>query len=192
MVNSVDDSGRWQAPGDLELVRRFLNTWDFSASKRKAEDHLPALSANRAAWEAKFGGLVRPKRDELGDLTELRDGLRRLVEGDFEPDWLNAWLLRAQPVTQVAQGVHGSPRLEHIASPTAGTAGQLVVIVVEAVGSGTWSRLKACPDCRLVFYDATRNQSKRWCQMTAARGGRACGSIAKVRRWRARSRGNEG
>jgi predicted RNA-binding Zn ribbon-like protein len=43
-----------------------------------------------------------------------------------------------------------------------------------------------CPDCRLVFYDATRNQSKRWCQMSAAEGGRACGSIAKVRRWRAR------
>ena len=43
-------------------------------------------------------------------------------------------------------------------------------------------RLKACPDCRWVFYDNSRNGSKRWCGMYAGEeGGRACGTIAKVK-----------
>jgi predicted RNA-binding Zn ribbon-like protein len=36
-----------------------------------------------------------------------------------------------------------------------------------------------------VFYDHTRNASKRWCLMNAGGpNGRACGTIAKVRRYR--------
>ena len=67
-----------------------------------------------------------------------------------------------------------------------GPAGDLLAAVVRAIGSGTWQRLKACPDCRWVFYDSTRNASKRWCLMYAGGEGRACGTIAKVRRYRAR------
>jgi predicted RNA-binding Zn ribbon-like protein len=62
----------------------------------------------------------------------------------------------------------------------------VVGAVVEAVASGAWSRLRRCPDCRLVFWDRTRNASKIWCGMYAGADGRACGSIAKVRRYRAR------
>jgi predicted RNA-binding Zn ribbon-like protein len=186
VVNLLEDSQRWRAPVELELVRRFLNTWDFSARTRTAEDHLPAVAADRAAWKARFAGLAPPKRRELAQLTELRDGLRRLVEEGFESEPLNVWLRRMPPLTRVEIVGDDAPRLEHVPSPTAGTAGQLVAIVVDAIETGTWSRLKACRDCRLIFYDTTRNRSKRWCQMSAARGGRACGSIAKVRRWRAR------
>ena len=37
-----------------------------------------------------------------------------------------------------------------------------------------------------MFWDRTRNASKIWCGMYAGQDGRACGSIAKVRRYRAR------
>jgi predicted RNA-binding Zn ribbon-like protein len=37
---------------------------------------------------------------------------------------------------------------------------ELLVIVVQAIERKMWSRLKACPDCRLVFYDYTENASK--------------------------------
>jgi hypothetical protein len=54
-----------------------------------------------------------------------------------------------------------------------------------AVADGQWQRLKACPDCRWVFYDHTRNASKRWCLMHAGGpDGRACGTIAKLRQYR--------
>ena len=38
-------------------------------------------------------------------------------------------------------------------------------------------------------WDRTRNASKVWCGMYAGADGRACGSIAKVRRYRARRAG---
>jgi hypothetical protein len=46
-------------------------------------------------------------------------------------------------------------------------AGSILAIVLMAVADGQWQRLKACPDCRWVFYDHTRNASKRWCLMHA-------------------------
>ena len=68
-----------------------------------------------------------------------------------------------------------------------GPAGDFLAAVLAAVGAGTWKRLKACPDCHWVFYDNTRNGSKRWCLMYAGGpDGRACGTIAKVRRYRTR------
>jgi predicted RNA-binding Zn ribbon-like protein len=46
------------------------------------------------------------------------------------------------------------------------------------------SRLRACanPDCRWVFYDGTRNGTRRWCTMAV------CGNRAKLRRYRQRPR----
>jgi predicted RNA-binding Zn ribbon-like protein len=64
----------------------------------------------------------------------------------------------------------------------AGALGRLLGIVVAAVGTGEWSRVKTCrnPDCRWAFYDSTRNRSAVWCDMAV------CGSRAKSRRYYAR------
>lgn len=50
--------------------------------------------------------------------------------------------------------------------------------------NGDLTRLHTCPgnDCGWVFEDATKNRSRRWCDM------RDCGNVAKVRDYRARSR----
>ena len=61
--------------------------------------------------------------------------------------------------------------------------------VVRAVQADEWPRLKACPDCRVVFYDHTRSRTKVWCGMLAGGPeGRACGTIAKVARYRRKQR----
>jgi CGNR zinc finger len=71
-------------------------------------------------------------------------------------------------------------------------AGAVLELVVEAVAAGIWRRLKICPDCQLVFYDRTKPQNRVWCGMSAHDpGGRACGSIAKVRSWRERRKAAE-
>ncbi|MZQ86445.1 hypothetical protein GQF01_30520 [Paenibacillus sp. 5J-6] len=46
------------------------------------------------------------------------------------------------------------------------------------------SRLRICenPDCMAVYYDETRNRSKRFCD------DKACGNLMKVRRFRARQK----
>jgi predicted RNA-binding Zn ribbon-like protein len=55
---------------------------------------------------------------------------------------------------------------------------------VELLARGDSDRLKVCdnPECRFVFYDASKNRSRRWCAHTT------CGNRHKVRRFRERQR----
>jgi len=60
-----------------------------------------------------------------------------------------------------------------------------VAALLRASARPSWPRLKACrgEDCRWVFLDASRNTSRRWCDMAA------CGNPAKSASFRLRSRG---
>ena len=149
-----------EAPGQLESVRELLNTWLIPNDTRVPTDRLAA--GTPAATRA------------------LRDDLRSVVEREAEVDEvLSEWIVRLR-VTPVVSG--GAVRFRGRPG-----AGDVLAIVLEAVTRGEWDRLKACPDCRWVFYDNTRNASKRWCLMNAGGpDGRSCGSIAKVRRHRSR------
>jgi CGNR zinc finger len=167
VVNRADSGGQ-AAPAGLEPVRALLNTWLIPNDSRR-----PADNFEEFAWGQRW---------EHGDETEvreLRDDLRHVVEtGDA--DRLNRWIERTGIRPEVAGEVI-------VYRHDAGPAGDFLAVVLAAVGAGTWKRLKACPDCRWVFYDNTRNGSKRWCLMYAGGpDGRACGTIAKVRRYRSR------
>lgn len=167
MVNSggIRDQA---APGRLERVRTLLNTWLIPNDSRQPTDEFGAL-ALASDWNQSQAAVVR----------RLRDDLRTAVES-AHADALNGWIAELG-VRPVLEGEHLKFRHE------GGPAGEILVTVLDAVAAGTWLRLKACPDCRWVFYDRTRNGSKRWCLMYAGGpGGRACGTIAKVRRYRDR------
>jgi hypothetical protein len=158
------------APGALEEVRELLNSWLIPNDTRQPEDRFDEL-ARRQRWTRRDAALVR----------ELRDDLRQVVEdGGTAADGLTGWIGRLG-MRPVITGGQISYRHE------GGAAADTFEIVMAAIAAGTWSRLKACPDCRWVFYDNTRNGSKRWCLMTAGGpDGRACGTIAKVRSYRER------
>jgi len=149
-----------EAPGQLESVRQLLNTWLIPNDTRVPTDRLPAGTPTA--------------------VRALRDDLRSVMAGEAEADEvLSEWIVRLH-VTPVVIG--GAVRFRGRPG-----AGKVLAIVLEAVARGEWSRLKACPDCQWVFYDNTRNGSKRWCLMNAGGpDGRSCGSIAKVRRHRSR------
>lgn len=167
MVSSVTTPGQ-VAPGELELVRTLLNTWLIPNDSRRPTDVFGEL-AHEYGWS----------RREADKVRLLRDDLRAVVEsGDTEV--LNGWVGELQ--------VRLALRAGHLTFPhSGGAAGDVLVVVLGAIEDGTWRRLKACPDCRWVFYDSTRNASKRWCLMYAGGpDGRACGTIAKVRRYRER------
>ena len=168
MVTGAAASPGQVAPGDLERVRELLNSWLIPNVTRQPTDEFEQL-AGAQGWGREDSALVR----------ELRDDIRRAVEsGDAAR--LSSWVSRLglRPVISDA-GVS----YQHDAGP----AGDFMTIVLGALTAGQWSRLKACPDCRWVFYDYTRNGSKRWCLMNAGSpDGRACGTIAKVRRYRDR------
>jgi len=159
---------RQVAPGALEQVRELLNTWLIPNDTRRPTDRFAAYAERRR---------LRP--EDQARLRRLRDDLRAAVEGDPSSDErITRWLRRLDVRPAVRQRAL-------VFDHRGGAAGELLVIVLGAVTSGQWARLKACPDCRWVFYDHTRNASKRWCLMNAGgSGGRACGTIAKVRRYR--------
>jgi predicted RNA-binding Zn ribbon-like protein len=169
MVTAQDFAGQ-TAPGALEQVRELLNSWLIPNDSRLPDDRFDLL-ARRQGWTGTDAALAR----------ELRDELRRQVEaGAVDDDGLNRWISRLGMRPAIAGGSVG---YRHGGGP----AGDTLATVVAAIGAGTWKRLKACPDCRWVFYDNTRNGSKRWCLMYAGGPeGRACGTIAKVRRYRDR------
>ena len=190
MVNKLEDAPRWRAPGELEDVRRFLNTWEYVTRTRETRDHLPVLASDAAGWRRRFASVRRPKAGELDDLTALREGLRDAIEHGLDPEWVNGWLHAAGMTVAVTAEGDGSARIRFTPSSRPSTLADVLAIVLGAIADGDWLRVKACPGCRLVFFDRTRNASKRWCQMSAREGGRACGSIAKVRSWRRRQGGD--
>ena len=174
------------APGDLETVRQFMNTWLVPSATRVGEDRLPALLRDDIAWGQAFPQAALGPDDSVEKLVALRDDLRGMLDSDDWTDALNGWLARLPPVTQVT-GPGAEATVRHTAAAGSGVAGWMLAAVVDAVAAGTWSRLKRCPDCQWVFYDRTRSRSKVWCDMLSGdAGGRSCGTIAKVRRYRER------
>jgi hypothetical protein len=159
------------APGRLERVRTLLNTWLIPNDTRIPEDRFAGWSRRSGAAPAEAARL-RALRDDLrGAVEEPKSAARRLGR------WIALLDFRPSPGPD---GLHW----RHDGSRAAG----LLASVMDACADGTWPRLKACPDCRWVFFDHTRSATKRWCLMNAGPTGRACGTIAKVRRFRERRR----
>lgn len=157
------------APGRLEDVRTLLNTLRIPNDTRELRDDFQAYARKQGVSEAGRS------------LRRLRDELRSALEGEASIDAVANALIRRAKVRCAIKG--GVVEFESDSGP----AGDLACVVLRAIRDGAWPRLKACPDCRWVFYDGTRNASKRWCMMSgSADGGRGCGTIAKVRAYRRR------
>lgn len=159
------------APGALEDVRTLLNTWVIPNHTRRPEDHFD---------EYAIGHRLSASRQQL--MKELRDDLRQVVgRAADSAATVNRWIDRLDIRPCVSdEGIEFTHR--------SGPAGDIVSAVLSAIADRRWHRLKACPDCQWVFYDHSRNASKRWCLMSAGGpDGRSCGSIAKVRAHRERT-----
>jgi len=175
------------APGQLETVRKLMNTFLVSSATQIAEDRLPALLRDQKAWRREFPDVPLGADDTAELLIELRDDLRRMVGGGCGwPESLQRWLERFPPTVAVVLSGEAT-EVRHASAPESGVVGWILAVIVDAVADETWFRLKRCPDCQWVFYDRTRSRTKVWCDMLAGdAGGRSCGTIAKVRRYRER------
>ena len=103
---------------------------------------------------------------------------------------LNGWLEGCPLVARVVEE-DGGASVRYEPAPEAGFVSRVLAAVARGVEDGTFLRLKACPDCRWVFYDKSRSKTRVWCGMYAGEGGRACGTISKVRRYRQRHKAGE-
>lgn len=179
---------RRTAPGELELVRGFVNTRDLESES----DELATPEA-LAAWLA-GRGLLEPRASasetQLRRTLAVRESLRALLHANngarLDPDAV-ATLEAAARWADLAAVFDGRGRI--IVAPgrpgIPGAIGRLLAVSAAAMADGTWDRLKACPAerCGYAFYDSTRNRSARWCSTSV------CGNRTKVRAYRARRRG---
>jgi predicted RNA-binding Zn ribbon-like protein len=174
------------APGELERVRAFVNTWD-------AEDGTDAIESAAAlrAWLAERE-LIEPAakvtaaehRRALGVRDALRATLRAHHGHPDDEECAQDVLCDAshRAKLQVVFDDHGRSRLEPAAAGVDGAIGRLLTIAHQADLEGRWGRLKVCPadDCQWAFYDESRNRSATWCSM------KVCGNRHKVREYRER------
>lgn len=172
------------APGRLELVRSFVNTVE-------PEDELDLLQANGhlPSWCEESGLCPGIDEEGLTTLRRFREALRVVLEANAgEGDEQAAWLA-LQPFTERAcyrLGITepGRPVLKPGGTGADAAIGELFAIAYDAIGAGTWPRLKACckHSCRWAFYDQSKNGSGAWCSM------RVCGNRVKAERRRARQK----
>ena len=176
-----------QAPGDLELVRKFVNTLDIEQGT-DALSTPPAL----AEWFTQAGlgpSSPRPTAEDLRRATALREALRAilLAHGEGSPEPAGGWQTLDEAARrarlQVRFGMNGAPLLETIEAGVDAALGRLLAIVHAALADpDRWRRLKACRlhTCEWAFYDHTKNRSGAWCNMAV------CGNRAKARAYRER------
>jgi predicted RNA-binding Zn ribbon-like protein len=114
--------------------------------------------------------------------TELREALRvlALANNGAKLD-RSAVALVNRAAQRVAVQVDDTGRVGLVTDGDA--LDEIVAVVLAAMLDGSWTRLKACPNCHWCFYDYSPNRSATWCSM------QLCGNRTKTRRYRRRERG---
>jgi predicted RNA-binding Zn ribbon-like protein len=183
-----DGHAKHAAPGDLELVRQFLNTRDVEEGIDEIADPEGLstwLAANDLAAGPRLGAA------DVERAATMRESLRALTFANngepLEPGavtTLNS--LAAEAHLLVRFDEHGHGVLEPAEDGARAALGELLAIVFRSMAEGSWARLKACRDagCQWAFYDLSKNRSATWCSMEV------CGNRAKARAYRERRRGS--
>jgi predicted RNA-binding Zn ribbon-like protein len=170
---------------------------DYRGSGRR-EDRLQDpqwLKGFLARWQLDRREVSR--RETRQALRRLRSLLQRLVAAltagrsprDTDLAALNA-CLAAGPIVQRVERDGDAYRLRQVPAKRGRSAvlGQIAASFAEVLVAGDPSRIKICEnaDCKWVFYDRSRNRTRRWC------AGDGCGNLLKVRRFRARRKKGAG
>ena len=189
----VDEEGRvlpepwWPperaAPGGLELVRRFCN----SLNRENGADRF-AQARSFDDWLASEGRpRTNPTSDDLDIVAAAREAIHDITLGNQTgAPAPGAWSALAEALTgTTCRLVATSDRLALSASSPSATLAFLVELALtcmRARDEGTMQRLKSCAHCEWTIYDASKNQSGRWCSASA------CGGRHNARSYRRRRR----
>jgi predicted RNA-binding Zn ribbon-like protein len=169
----------------LDLVRDYVNTFDFETGidQISSPDEL-------ATWFSEQGlvdDLVEPTAEEHEDALALREAIRELLlaNNGVDADAEGASRTLEAAGRKARLGVrfeHGRPVLVPEGDGARAALGRIVATVAELAPTDEWKRLKTCRDenCRVAFYDKSRNRSRAWCSMEV------CGNREKARSFRAR------
>ncbi|MEV0704772.1 CGNR zinc finger domain-containing protein [Saccharopolyspora sp. NPDC050389] len=172
-----------------ELIIAFANTLDI-------EDETDALAdaAGLARWlvdAGLTGSTPVVTADDHARCHRFRSGVREVLGIDDRRSHVLAdadSVLRELPLLVSASAalqdggpaLQPAPELPVVHRAFAGLASALAVLLI----TGEIERIKRCPaeDCGWVFWDSSKNRSRRWCSM------RVCGNRNKARSFASRNR----
>lgn len=168
----------------LESLQDFVNTWHVPNETRVPVDEIARALVGEPESISRLPKFLTP--DNISKtVLRLRNDLRKAIEEpDRIADFLNPWLQKTS-ISIAIEALDGGLKLGVVCRSHHGPIEFILSLVIETVSSGELRRLKCCPDCHWCFVDTSKNQSKRWCGMDkGGPQGRACGTIAKVSRFR--------
>jgi predicted RNA-binding Zn ribbon-like protein len=179
------DENPQEAPGDLEVVRAFVNTIDVEAGTEGLAT--PSALTEWLREQDLIDSGAQASENDLARAVEVRAALRAALlghaGGPVDEDALEV-LTRTARAAGVGLRFASLDEAElHASGPgVVGGLGRILVIAAHAMAEGTWERLKVClnDECGWAFYDHARNKSAKWCSMAV------CGNRMKVRAFRAR------
>jgi predicted RNA-binding Zn ribbon-like protein len=183
----VDPGGRPKAPGRLELLQRFINTYNHDFPREW--DRIGAPDRARAWLREKR--LVAPgdriSEVDAARLRELREAIRALAianHGGQPGAAATDVIRRASRAAQLSVAIDDAGRtvLEPTDLGVDGAVATLLGILHEAQLTGQWSRMKGCRKCGYAFFDRSKNRSAAWCAMSI------CGNRTKNRAYYRRRR----
>lgn len=176
-----------QAPGELELLRSFVNTKD-PDTDTDALDSPEGL----ADWLSRHNLLAPDSPVSPADhqrVLRFRESVRSLalanLDGDLDEETVTTLNRIVEPsLLSVHIGPDGSPTLRPRGEGVDLALGRLLSALYNAMVDGSWYRLKACSNdaCRWLYYDHSKNRSKKWCTMET------CGNVINARAYRQRRR----
>jgi predicted RNA-binding Zn ribbon-like protein len=181
----IEPGGRPKAPGSLEVLQRFVNTWNHDFPTEW--DRLGTPDKARSWLLAK--GLVPPETRisprEAAALRELREAVRELAAANHAGAPSPAAVRTIRDASKnamllVSVDASGQSALEPVHNGVPGAIATLLGILHDAQVAGAWSRLKGCRQCGYAFYDRSKNRSAAWCAMSI------CGNRTKNRTYRQR------
>jgi predicted RNA-binding Zn ribbon-like protein len=176
----IEPGGRPKAPGRLELLQRFINTYNHDFPREW--DRIGTPGGARAWLREKR--LVAPgeriSQADVARLRELREAIRALAIANHggQPDAAATDIIRRASGSaglRVAIDDTGRTALEPMRRGVDGVVATLLGILHEAQLSGHWSRMKGCRRCGYAFFDRSKNRSAAWCAMSI------CGNRTKNR-----------
>ncbi|NBE50749.1 CGNR zinc finger domain-containing protein [Streptomyces boluensis] len=177
-----------EAPASARLVEAFANTVDVELGTDDLD-----TATQLSAWLTDRGLLDRGRRVTAADhalALRLRAGIREELGvhvGDTaDPRHLADAdeALRELPVYITVRGGtrHSALTPDPDLTPARHALAEVAVAWSDLVVTGDAARLKRCAEhaCAWVFWDVSKNRSRRWCSM------RICGNRAKARRYAAK------
>jgi len=183
----IEPGGRPKAPGRLELLQRFVNSYNHDFPPEWDRIGTPESAQAWLRQKRLIAPADRVREADVARLRDLREAIRTLAlanQGAQAGKAATDVVRKAAGPARLRVSIDGAGRtaLEPDARGVDGAVATLLGILHEAQLSGQWPRLKGCRQCGYAFFDRSKNRSAAWCAMSI------CGNRTKNRAYYRRRR----